>query len=190
MLDTVPTEQAINDIVRLSERIRGLWSDGGWAPPDGARLLRQARLDRLVSLSHALRLWLDEAAGDDAEGRLILAWANLGTLVEGTMKWFLCVYECHYALGRVVTEGGRELDPDELRFLRLCQFFRDHVWDPRGTDGWYSWCDKVRRRRNAVHAYEDRDLGTWDKFHRDIQRYRDLLQELEAGVPDPPDEPR
>jgi hypothetical protein len=118
------------------------------------------------------------------------SWANLGTLVEGTMKWFLCVYECDYARRRVVTESGRDLAPDELRFLRLCQFFRDHVWMPDGTDGWYSWCDKVRRRRNTVHAYEDRDLGTWDECRRDIQRYRDFLQELEAGVPDPPDESR
>lgn len=187
MPELATIEQAVADIVQLNERIRRLWSDGGWAPPDAARLLARARLDRQVSLSHTLRLWLAEPDAHDAEGRLILAWTNLGTLVEGTMKWFLCVFEHNYAPDRVVTQQGRELEPDELWFLRLCYFFRDHVWMSEEADRWFSWCDKVRRRRNAVHAYEDRDLGTWEEFYRDIERYRDFVQDLEERVPDPPE---
>jgi hypothetical protein len=103
------------------------------------------------------------------------------------MKWFLCVFEHDYALDRVVTERGRELGPDELWFLRLCHFFKDHVWGPEEPARWFSWCDKVRRRRNAVHAYEDRDIGTWDEFYRDLDRYRDFVQRLEMGVPAPPE---
>jgi hypothetical protein len=184
------TAQAVDDIIYLNKRIYCQWFDGGYAPMDAARLLQRAGLDRLVSLSHTLRLWLDPGPEPESQGRLILAWANLGTLLEGGMKWFLCVWEHCYAYHRVTTLEGCELGPDELWFLKLCQFFREHVWVPEQVDKWHSWCDKIRRRRNAIHAYEKRDLGTWAEFYLDVRRLRDLLQELEMGIPEPPSEPR
>jgi hypothetical protein len=184
-VDCDTTAAMIDDIIRLNERICRLWHDGGWAPVDAANLLRKSRLDRLVSLSRKLRLWLPGSTEED-EGGLILAWANLGALVEGTLKWFLCVFEGDYSSDRVVTEQGRELDPDELWFIRLCRFFRDHVWIADGPDGRYAWCDKIRRRRNGIHAFDDRDIGTWEEFYQDIERYRELIKELEGAVPEPP----
>jgi hypothetical protein len=184
------TIQAVKDIIRMNRAICSQWSDGGYAPTDAARLLERAGLDRLVSLAQTLKLWLDAGPEAEEQGRLILAWANLGALLEGAMKWFLCVWEHCYSHDAVSTPDGRELGPDELWFLKVCQFFREHVWAPCEVSAWDAWCDKIRRRRNGIHAYEKRDLGTWDEFYRDVQRLRDFIAHLQGGIPEPPDVPR
>lgn len=41
------------------------------------------------------RLWLEPEAKEgapDLDGRLILGWANIGALIEDSLKWYLCVY--------------------------------------------------------------------------------------------------
>src|SRR5438309_1615922 len=83
-------DQVIEQIVRIHERLHHDWHDGGWAPQDAANLLKSSRLDWLVSLAYTLKLWKDRNAADkNHDGALILAWANLGSLVEGAMKFFL-----------------------------------------------------------------------------------------------------
>ena len=84
--------QAIEDIIRVNEHICDFWGDGGWgwAPSGSAELLSKSRLDWQVSLSKNLLRWFPLPSGDKHDGSLILAWVNLGVLVEGTMMWFLC----------------------------------------------------------------------------------------------------
>src|SRR5262245_1668024 len=79
-----------NQIIDLKVRSRSFWQDraGGWAPRKAATMLENFRLDRLASLSHNLRLSTQPCSDAEAKGRLILAWANLGILVESTMTWF------------------------------------------------------------------------------------------------------
>jgi hypothetical protein len=48
-------------------------------------MLENSRLDRMVSLSHILRLWTQPCSEAEDERRLILPWAGLGILVKGTM---------------------------------------------------------------------------------------------------------
>ena len=64
----------------------------GWAPIEAAGLLSKARLDWQVSLSSSLRNWLRDPPAALSDGDLILAWTNLGALIEGTLKLFLSVY--------------------------------------------------------------------------------------------------
>ena len=49
-------------------------------------------------MSAALRLWIREPANALTPAELILAWANLGSLIEGTIKTLLSVwYETYKA---------------------------------------------------------------------------------------------
>ena len=107
---------ALDQIIDLNERIRLFWQEraGGWAPRKAATMLENSRLDRLVSLSHNLRLWTQPCSDAEDEGRLILAWANLGILVEGTMTWFLCVWEDAYARNPMQSRKGYDLDANRL----------------------------------------------------------------------------
>ena len=142
-------------------------------------------MDRLVSLSHSLRLWTQPCADEDREGRLILAWANLGILVEGTMTWFLCVYENNYSQSPFLTKQGVDLLPNRLRFEELCRYYDEHVWTLRQVTEWDDWLTMVRSRRNAVHAFNHREIGTLDDWTDSVIRYHELIEELDGRVPYP-----
>jgi hypothetical protein len=172
----------IDDIVCVNAFLNNFWGNGGWAPSKGRKLLSEARLDRQVELSRTLSIWLEPPNGDDSEGRLILAWANLGVLVEGTMEWFLCVFEHHYAKAPETDRHGNRVEPDDVWFARLCSYFVRQVGQTPEFD---RLCTRIRRRRNAVHAYSDRPIGTWAEWNEFVIDYRRFLVHFAMAVPYP-----
>src|SRR5258708_38524822 len=97
MPDSVDLKSIIKEIVNLNEHIREFWSNAqGWAPVEAALQLSRSRLDWQVSLSLTLQLWITPPEDTQRDGQLILAWANLGSLVEGTLKLLLCVHYRDY----------------------------------------------------------------------------------------------
>jgi hypothetical protein len=88
-LDMGDVTTALDQIIDLNKRIRSFWQEraDGWAPRKVATMPENSRLDRLVSLTHNLRLWSQPCSDAEDDGRLILAWANLGILV-GSTTWF------------------------------------------------------------------------------------------------------
>jgi hypothetical protein len=92
-VDTMAIEEVIDRIVSLNRGIAKFWSKSdGWAPVAAAGLLGKSRLDWQASLSGSLRLWIHEPANALTKAELILAWANLGSLIEGTIKTLLSVW--------------------------------------------------------------------------------------------------
>jgi hypothetical protein len=51
------------------------------------RPIERSRLDWQVSLSSSLRNWVRDPLTALSDGDLILAWTNLGALIEGTLKF-------------------------------------------------------------------------------------------------------
>src|SRR5688572_9451640 len=98
MADKESLDDVISEIVRVHEEINSNWKNlHGWAPPSAATLLDESRLDWLASLAHTLRLWANATPSEEEhDGHLILAWANLGSLVEGLLKFFLSVHATDY----------------------------------------------------------------------------------------------
>lgn len=179
-------DSVVADIVTMNGDVRKFWSSShGWAPTNAAELLAKSRLDWQVSLSHCLGIWLQHPTDEDHDGRLILAWVNLGSLLEGTLKFFLSVYESDYSK-TPRTRGTRRAPQriDELQLEDTKQFFKEHIW----TDSerrWSEWISKIQHRRNAVHAYRHRDIGTFDEFVNETATYLDLLMDLKGRVPEP-----
>lgn len=173
---------AVDDIIRINAFLDDFWGNGGWASGNAARLLTESRLDRQVGLSRTLTLWLDPPNDNDSEGRLILAWANLGALVEGTMKWFLCVFEKDYANSPETDRHGNRIEPDNVWFAKLCRYFVDEVGQTPEFD---RLCTRVRRRRNAIHAYSDHSIGTWAEWNESVIDYRRFLVHFALAVPYP-----
>jgi hypothetical protein len=184
-----PIVDVIQQITSKNERIARFWSGAhGWASLDAAQLLSRSRLDRQVSLSRTLTLWVPPAAcatAPDADGRLILGWANLGTLVEGTLKWFLSVYYEDYKkdINTIRSKVGDTKDPDGVTLEPLRQFFERSVWT--ASDKWAAWLADVQQRRNAIHAYKHRELGTLDALESGIRDYWEFLDDLDSRVPYP-----
>lgn len=195
------TEQVIEQIIGLNSSLECQWRNSyGWASNEAARLLEESRLDWLVSLSHTLKIWVTDAVPTEQnDGRLILAWANLGSLVEGSMKFFLSVYAQTYKDDVTSNQGqsifkklwdcrkGAAREPDELMLDLLREFFRLRIWQLTDKRNWDSWVAHIRDRRNAVHAYADRDLGNWAEFGEDIRIYLEFLYYVSLSLPDPPD---
>jgi len=177
-------QKAIKDIIRINEHIRDFWEDGGWAPSSAAELLSKSRLDWQVSLSKNLLRWFPVTDGDEHDGSLILAWANLGALVEGTMKWFLCVFHGDYSVDPI-KKKGKAIEPDELWLFVLCEFFLNTVWTKAQKERWESFVNLVRERRNAIHAYQYRPIGSFGEFSEAVIKYRSFLLAHEGQVPYP-----
>jgi hypothetical protein len=188
--ENVSLDEVIKNIVTLNDEIRRFWSKAeGWAPNNAADLLSISKLDWQVSLSKCLNIWLNKNDNDDDSGSLILAWANLGSLVEGTLKLVLCVYYDDY---RNDTEAIFDIDkkknekklkePDILELEKLRQFF---VKKQLVDKTWNNWILQIQQYRNAIHAYKNRDIGTWKEFYQDVRKYFEFLQLMNSLLPYP-----
>jgi hypothetical protein len=175
-------EDCVGSLEALHVEIIQHWADGapGWAPPVATAILTRSRLDRQASLCECLRLWLDLPA-EHGDGHLILAWANLGSLVEGTLKFFLSVFAQDYERNPKHRKG-KPLDPDELEFEVLRTFFRENVW-LASQHFWDPWLQCVQWRRNAIHAYRHREIGTHAEFLAAVVGYHQLAHDLSDQLP-------
>jgi hypothetical protein len=199
--DAKPISTVVAEIVQITERVVANWDDGGCAPDDAAKLLRESRLDRILSLSFTLNLWTSgTTARAQRDGMLILAWANLGSLVEGWLKLFLCIYLSDYQhsvsskraesiFKRLWEESKAQAkDADGLTLESLREFCRAEIWATSSdTKNWDSWCRHIQERRNAIHAFKDRELGSFEEFQSDIRIFREFLDEITFRLPDCPD---
>jgi predicted RNase H-like HicB family nuclease len=150
--------------------------------------VQEARFDRQVSLSRTLRKWLKS---DLAEGDLILAWANLGALLEGTLKAFLTVYFADYekdiqnhssanAIHRKGSKKGNLKHPGQLRLEDLITYFRNQKLF---TDTEIELAKRIQGNRNAIHAFLDSTLDNNEEFQLSLRLYLALQRKLYGQMP-------
>lgn len=183
----MPVSEVIQRVITLNDGLRRFWSNAtGWAPIEAAELLSKSRLDWQVQLSETLLIWSTPPEQDktDSEGRLILAWANLGSLLEGTLKLFLSVwYQSYVEDVEAIKKKGKLLAPDSLQLEDIRNFFRKQIWD----DGFDKIAVNIQKRRNAIHAFKDKDIGTWDDFYGAVKDYLAVLRYINFRLPYPDD---
>lgn len=172
----------------MNTRLAKFWSNShGWAPKDAAELMSKSRLDRQVSLSYCLRRWFKKNIPKPSkEGSLILAWANLGSLIEGTLKLFLAVYYEDYKIDieALKHKTGKIKAPDILVLEEVKTFFKKkQIFD----DKWIKYIEYVQQKRNAIHAFKDRDIGSYGDLRKCVKKYLELLQEINSRLPYPDD---
>ena len=167
-------------IATLTHSIMRFWEDGGWAQGETESLLSKSMLHWQSSLADSLDKWLSSRS----DGDLILAWANLGALVEGQLKLFLSVYYSDY---QVDVDGmrrrGERIDPDISQLEELRQFFVKRIWDV-GTN-WNSYVQLVQQRRNAIHAFRHRDIGTFQEWKETLRVHLSFVRDVGGGLPYP-----
>ncbi len=183
--------EIIEWIETLNRKLARFWQAAdGWAPIEAAGLLSKARLDWQVSLSSSLRLWLCDPPDTLSDGDLILAWTNLGALIEGTLKLFLSVYYNDFradvenlkAAGAFDHKAQASKSPDGLMLepLRKYAAARDLI----GTSG-NALVKLVQERRNAIHAFKDRPIGDGAEFWEAVRDYFDMLCDVDGRLPYP-----
>ena len=180
---TLPIEAVIERIILLNQGIDRFWSQADcWAPVEAAQLLSKSRLDRQVSLSHCLKMWLLSPPDGTESGQIIMGWANLGSLVEGSLKLFLSVWYGAYKQDvDTIRKKGKPQDPDGLQLEPLRNFFKKKIWDAEID----RWVQHIQHRRNAIHAYQDREIGTSEELQMYIRKYLDIVRYINFRLPYP-----
>jgi hypothetical protein len=178
-------QSTVEAIVRINDGLKRFWSQAsGWAPIAAAQLLSRSRLDWQVSLSHTLFRWLPPFRPDEAHGSIILGYANVGALVEGSLKLFFSVWYEDYRLDvDAIRKKGKIVDPDAVTIEPLKILF-----DKRITKKFTSWVQRIQERRNAIHAFRTRPIGSQQDLKEDIRRYLEFLRYVTDRLPYPDDE--
>jgi len=169
-------------IETLTTRMMDFWKSAhGWAPIEAAGLLNRSMLEWQASLASSLCRWVPASS----DGDLILAWANLGALVEGQLKLFLSVYYKDYSADAdaIRDRRGRLTDPDSSTLEPLRQFFVRRIWTA-GRD-WNTYVQRVQQRRNAIHAFRARDIGTFDDWRNELPFHLSFVRDINGRVPYP-----
>jgi hypothetical protein len=126
------------------------------------------------------------------DGELILAWANLGSLTEGTMKLFLSVFYHDYQKDIDGLKAARAyhhkkqapISPDGLSLDVMKVYFKNRKLLGAEID---TYVELVQQRRNATHAYRDRPIGDDQEFQAAVLSYLKMLREVNARLPYPGD---
>lgn len=185
--------EVVDRIESLNRGIAKFWSKSdGWAPVAAAGLLGKSRLDWQVSLSGSLRLWIREPAKALSAAELILAWANLGSLVEGSIKTLLSVWYETYMADIESLKKANAFDhgkqaahpPDGLALEKLRVYCKTQSL--LGADG-DALAELVQQRRNAIHAFKDRPIGDGLEFQNAVRAYLALLRTVNTRLPYPDD---
>jgi hypothetical protein len=167
-------------IAALTKSMMDFWEGGGWAQGAAADLLDKSMLRWQTSLADSLSRWVNATS----DGDLILAWSNLGALVEGQLKLFLCVYYHDYESDIAgIRRRGQRIDPDLSQLEELRQFFVRRIWD--GGTNWNSYVELVQQRRNAVHAFKKREIGTFREWTDALRLHLSFVRDIDSGLPYP-----
>jgi hypothetical protein len=125
------------------------------------------------------------------EGDLILAWANLGALLEGTMKAFLTVYykdferdtPNHTSVSAIHKKGSKRgtlKHPGMLRLEDLITYFEKQELF---TGSEKELAIKIRNNRNRIHAFLDSPIDTVADFRLALRKYLVFQKRLYLQMP-------
>jgi hypothetical protein len=175
----------VDKIIEANSWLADFWSHShGWAPKRAADLMSASRLDRQVSLSRTLKLWIRDINHKLTDGELILAWSNLGSLVEGTLKLFCSIYYESYRkdIRAVRKKSGEIINPDIISLEQLKVICHNSAGFEKK---WFDFIDLVQRRRNAIHAYQDKDIGDTKEFYKCLEKYLYFIERIQCDIPYP-----
>lgn len=188
-LHVSPENQPLDDVA-ICARIETLtvgmmrfWKEAnGWAPDDAASLLNKSMLEWQASLSACLSWWLQSST----DGELILAWANLGSLVEGQLKLFLSVWLDDYRCdAEAIKKKGELQNPDGCTLESLRLFFVKRIWTTGAN--WDSYISRIQERRNAIHAFKAKDIGTFGQWRGELREHLSFVRDINGRLPYPDD---
>lgn len=160
------------------------WSETcGLAPKGVTGKLDAAMFDWMGDLTDSLDIWIAKSL-DMTDGELILAWTNLGALVECWLRFFYCVYYEDYMKNPKPGKKGKPLDPDDkaMTFDCLIQYSKGVLWDNL-QDPLYRWVYKIQHYRNAIHAFSYRKIGRSSDFILDIEQYSLFVDKVIDRLP-------
>lgn len=158
-----------------------MWKESrGIAPDSVADKMDDAMLSWMSELTDTLKIWIDKGISM-TDGELILARTNMGALVESWLKFFYCVFYEDY-IKNPKTVKGKMVEPNNMKFEDLKNFSNGILWDDNKS-AMYIWVDKIQHYRNAVHAFNYRDIGTPVEFMSDMEEFYKYVDHILNHIP-------
>lgn len=170
------------DILRIqTSNTAIMWKESrGIAPDSVADKMDDAMLSWMSELTDTLKIWIDKGISM-TDGELILARTNMGALVESWLKFFYCVFYEDY-IKNPKTVKGKMVEPNNMKFEDLKNFSNGILWDDNKS-AMYIWVDKIQHYRNAVHAFNYRDIGTPVEFMSDMDEFYKYVDHILNHIP-------
>ena len=153
----------------------------GIAPDSVANKMDEAMLHWMTELTSTLSIWMDKNV-TLTDGELILARTNLGALVECWLKFFYCVYYEDYLKIPKRNKKDKIIEPNKMSFNALKTFSLGILWEDI-ADSNYLWVEKIQYQRNAIHAFNYRDIGTPIEFMDDVDKLCEFVDFLRMRLP-------
>lgn len=159
-----------------------LWKKSrGYAPDSVADKLDIAMLKWQYELTETLKIWIDKGLSL-TDGELILARANIGAVVESWLKFFYCIYYEDYLKNPVYDNKGKIIDPEKLGLEKLKKISTGILWENEDSIK-YKWVESVQLKRNAIHSFRYRDIGTPLEFLGDIEYLYQFVKDIVSRFP-------
>lgn len=170
------------DILRIqTSNTAIMWKESrGVAPDSVADKMDDAMLSWMSELTDTLKIWIDKGIFM-TDGELILARTNMGALVESWLKFFYCVFYEDY-IKNPKTVKWKMVEPNNMKFEDLKNFSNGILWDDNKS-AMYIWVDKIQHYRNAVHAFNYRDIGTAAEFMSDMNEFYKYVDHILNRIP-------
>lgn len=175
----------LESIIIFTNKVLKDWENSsGWAPESVTLKLNVAMFDWMIELTDCLRIWTSKGVSL-TNGELILAYTNLGSLIESWLKLFYCIYYEDYKL-YPKKQRGQVVEPNNMMFQSLKEFSTGKLWEK--NDDWFNWIEKIQQKRNAIHSFNYRDIGTQDEFLKDIEIFNEFIHLVNDRFPPLPSE--
>lgn len=152
----------------------------GISPNEVADKLDKAMLEWMSDLTQSLKIWIDKGQ-DMTDGELILARANLGSVVESWLRLFYTIYTEDYN-NNSISNKGKAIPPHKASFKDLQDYSCDILWEDKNSKE-YIWVDSIRKKRNAIHSFEEKDIGTPQDFIEDINELYSFVERVMNQLP-------
>jgi len=74
------------------------------------------------------------------------------------------------------------MPPDGLSLENLkCFFKKENIL----KEEWIDYINNIQNKRNAIHAFKDRTIGTKEEFENAVDKYLELMLLLKGSMPAP-----
>jgi len=72
-------------------------------------------------------------------------------------------------------------DPESLTLEPMRRFFKKRIYG----DAWDKWVAHIQQRRNSIHSFRSREIGSFAEFYLDVRKYLDFLRYVNSRLPYP-----
>lgn len=182
------TDDACDRIIEVSAKWAAFWpTSHGWAPSIAADLMKQELMDRQLEMARALKNWPKRLIEKESQGDLVLAWTNLGSVIEGALKVYMCVFYSDWLNDvDVPIKNGNKKTPDGGRlgavFEEIIQFINKKELFKKDE---IKFIKLVQRQRNLIHPLKMGTVAGREAFEDAVIHTAALHHDIELRLPAP-----